>query len=97
MFFYSDLRYKVQGHSGTYMHTHKFYLRTEEGKRRYFVPGLTIHLFFAPNEGFLFQLRLVLISVWSIGQAGPYVYTTVPQIMPRSPNGSNLYIGGPDP
>lgn len=97
MSFYSDLRYKAQGLVGTCTHAYKFYLGTEEGKRRYFDSGLTIHLFFAPNEGFLFQLRLVLISVWGTGQAGPYVYTTVPQIMPRRPNGSNLCIGGPDP
>ena len=59
--------------------------RMEEGKRRYFDPGLTIRLFFAPNEGFLFQLWLVLVSVWGAGQAGTCVYTTLPQIMPRSP------------
>lgn len=78
-------------------HTHKSYLGMEEGKRRYFDPGLTIHLFFVPSEGFIFQLWLVLISVRSIGQAGTYAYTTLPQIMPRSPNSQKVYIGGPDP
>lgn len=45
-------------HMCTNVHTHTP-LRTEEGKRRYFDPRRTIHLFFAPNEGFLFQLWLV--------------------------------------
>lgn len=94
MSFYCDLRYKacVCVCTHTHAHRHKSYLRTEEGKRRYFDPGLTIHLFFAPNEGFLFQLWLVLVSVWSTGQAGTDAYTALPQIMPFTAKNCTLVV-----
>ena len=65
----------------TRVHTHPLF-KDEKGKRRLLDPGLTIHLFFAPSEGFLSRLWLVMGSAWSLGQAGTDSYTTLPQIVP---------------
>lgn len=71
VFFYSALRYKAHActHACTHtrVHTHPLF-KDEKGKRRLLDPGLTIHLFFAPSEGFLSRLWLVMGSVWSSGR-----------------------------
>lgn len=68
----------------TRAHTHtqiQALFKEEKGERRHLDPGLTIHLFFAPSEGSS-QLWLIMLSVWSLGQAGTDAYTTLPQIVP---------------
>lgn len=73
-------------------HTRTSYLRAKGCKRRYFGPGLTIHLFFVPSEGFLFQLWLVLISAWSAGQAGTYAYQLRHRSCPEALTATNCAL-----
>ena len=51
---HAHVRARARTHTHTHTHTQiQALFKEEKGKRRHLDPGLTIHLFFAPSEGFL--------------------------------------------
>ena len=83
MSFYSSLRYEAHAHARTHTHTHRYkpYLRKRKVKEGIWTQGsqftYSLHQVRVSS-----QLWLIMLSVWSLGQAGTDAYTTLPQIVP---------------